>query len=381
MKVKEKKQQILDAMKFRKYFFNPKKASGSNLYFQHVFNEPEGKFEYYFHIKNSSCELKEGRTKSPLIEIITDYETWKKIGGGYLTGKKAIKEGKFKIIGGLFNFLFKYKKIFSGNINWNIPEGTYMGKTQPENKIKNVLVLSCSPRAEKGATHFIAENFIRGMKNAGAKVELLFPSKMNIKPCKGCFSCWLKKGLDCIYKDDMKIFWEKYLKSDLIVWATPLYFYHCTTAMKTLMDRLFVRSSPYILLNNGKESHPRKKEHLPDTLLIATSGFMETQIFEPLKLTIEQHTSRAGSNLLAEIIRPSVMALINSDYENIKKDQIINALEKAGEEIINDKKINKKTKKTIEQKLMNIPDYLSAIHATMDKLLEEKDLSLIQRKL
>src|SRR4030043_276935 len=99
MNIKEKKQKILDAMKFRKSYFNQKKAPNNELYFQHVFNEPEGTFEYYFHIKNKTCELREGRTSSPLIEIITDYDTWKKIGGGYITGKKAIKEGKLKIIG------------------------------------------------------------------------------------------------------------------------------------------------------------------------------------------------------------------------------------------------------------------------------------------
>lgn len=381
MNLKEKKQLVLDALKLRKSFFNPDKAPKNEIYFQHVFNEPEGVFEYYFYIKNKSCELKEGRAKFPLIEIITDYDTWIKIGGGYIKGKAAMKEGKFRIRGGIFNFLFKYQKIFSGNKNWSIPQGYYLGAKKSDSKIKNVLVLSCSPRAEKGVTQFLVEYFIKGMKKAGAKVEVLFPAKMNIKPCKGCFSCWLKNGIECVYKDDMKIFWEKYLNSDLIVWATPIYVYHCTTAMKTVMDRIFARSNPYILLYNGKESHPRKKEHLPDTVLLAVSGFMDREVFEPLITTFKQHTSRTGSNLLSVIIRPSAMPLIASDYENVKKDRIIKAMEKAGEEIIRNKKVGNKTIKIIEQKLMRLTDYLSATHAKMDKILEEKKLSILERKI
>jgi|GEM_PF-557606 len=374
----DKKEKIDDIMMSRTYFFNPKKAGKNKKYiFQHTFNEPEGVFEYFIKIENNICSIHEGRAENPYLEIISDFETFDAIAGGYISGKEAIKEGKFIIKGGIIKFITKYMKIFSGNTNTKIPENRYIGAYNIES-IKNVLVLSCSPRAEKGTTHFFVEKLIEGMKNAGAKVDVLFPAKMKINPCKGCFNCWFKEGLECVFKDDMKIFWEKYNKCDLVVWATPIYIYSSTTAMKTIQDRMFVRSDPHIVIINGKETHPRKVKHMPLSVLLAVSGFNDRSVFYPLKEIFNQMCTRSGYKLIAEIFRTTSMPFIFEDFKNKIKDDIINAFIKAGEEIIKNKCISKKTKKIMDKELFSFPELISGSYYSMDKMLKEKKLPFIR---
>ncbi|MCG8571301.1 MAG: NAD(P)H-dependent oxidoreductase, partial [Spirochaetes bacterium] len=228
------KEQIHQFLLIQQGFFNPKKAPLPKINIQFVFQEEGGTYPFYFNINKNQCLLKEGKTAKPNYTISTTFATWKKIGGGYLSGMEAIKNDQLKIEGRVLGFILFFAKMFSGTTDWPVPENCYVPATYTTKKIKNVLVLSCSPRGKKGVTHLMAERLITGMKEAGANVTTLFPAEMKIKPCIGCFQCWLKDDGNCIYhnQDDLKIFNEYYTQCDLIVWATPIYVYHCSTLLK-----------------------------------------------------------------------------------------------------------------------------------------------------
>lgn len=104
---------------------------------------------------------------------------------------------------------------------------------------KNVLVLSGSPR-RNGNSDILCEQFINGAKESGHNVEKIFISSKKINYCIACDGCKRNPGV-CVKKDDMKEILDKMVEYDVIVMATPVYFYTMDAQMKTLIDRTVAR--------------------------------------------------------------------------------------------------------------------------------------------
>lgn len=101
--------------------------------------------------------------------------------------------------------------------------------------IKNVLVISSSPR-KGGNSDLLCDSFIDGARQAGHNAEKIFLHNRKINYCTGCGLC-VKRGIECMQKDDMKEILDKMIAADVIVMATPVYFYTMCAQMKTLIDR------------------------------------------------------------------------------------------------------------------------------------------------
>ena len=100
---------------------------------------------------------------------------------------------------------------------------------------KNVVILSASPR-RNGNSDILCDEFMKGATEAGHDVEKIFLEDKNIKYCTGCGVC--NTTHECVQKDDMKEILVKLLKADVIVMASPVYFYTINAQMKTLIDRI-----------------------------------------------------------------------------------------------------------------------------------------------
>ncbi len=100
--------------------------------------------------------------------------------------------------------------------------------------MKNILVIKTSPR-KGGNSDVLADAFIKGATNAGNNVEEVSLIGKEIAFCKGCFAC--QKTHRCIIHDDADNIRELMLNADVIVWATPVYYYSCSGQMKTMIDR------------------------------------------------------------------------------------------------------------------------------------------------
>lgn len=103
---------------------------------------------------------------------------------------------------------------------------------------KNVLILSSSPR-RNGNSDLLCDRFLEGAKSSGHTVEKIFIKDKNINYCTGCSSCSM--GKSCPQKDDMPEILEKMINADVIVMATPVYFYTMCGQMKTFIDRTCAR--------------------------------------------------------------------------------------------------------------------------------------------
>lgn len=103
---------------------------------------------------------------------------------------------------------------------------------------KKIIVLNGSPRAT-GNTAALVEAFKNGAENAGNTVTVFQLGSMNINGCKGCFGGGKDHSSPCVQKDDMDKIYPRYKEADVVVLATPLYYWTISGQLKTAFDRLF----------------------------------------------------------------------------------------------------------------------------------------------
>lgn len=101
--------------------------------------------------------------------------------------------------------------------------------------MKNVLILAGSPR-KNGNSAALCREFARGARESGHQTETVFLRDKNIGYCMACYYC-KKSGGICAIKDDMAEILDKMNAADVIVMASPVYFYSVDAQMKALIDR------------------------------------------------------------------------------------------------------------------------------------------------
>lgn len=99
---------------------------------------------------------------------------------------------------------------------------------------KKVLIIATSLRNGSNSTT-IAKEFAKGAKDSGHEVEVISLHDKKIEFCKGCLTC--QKTQKCIINDDVSMILQKMIVSDVVVFATPIYFYEMCGQMKTFIDR------------------------------------------------------------------------------------------------------------------------------------------------
>ena len=104
---------------------------------------------------------------------------------------------------------------------------------------KNVLIISASPR-KHGNSDLLCDRFMAGAKAAGHNAEKIFLRDKKINYCLACDGC-RRNGGACVQKDDMAGILDKIIAADVLVMATPVYFYTMDAQMKTLIDRTYAK--------------------------------------------------------------------------------------------------------------------------------------------
>lgn len=101
--------------------------------------------------------------------------------------------------------------------------------------MKKVIVISTSLRTGSNSD-MLADKFVEGAVQAGHEVEKISLMDKDVKFCRGCLAC--QKLGKCVIKDDVNDIMQKVLNTDVVVWATPIYYYEMSGQMKVLIDRM-----------------------------------------------------------------------------------------------------------------------------------------------
>lgn len=131
--------------------------------------------------------------------------------------------------------------------------------------MKQILIVLAGGRP-RGNTAQLAEAFARGAEEAGCQVETVSLLKTEVKGCLGCNAC--RYGKPCVQKDGFSQLIPKILAADLIVFASPLYFWTVSARMKAFIERFYCLAEEDPNPSLGRyETYPKK-----DCALLMTSA-------------------------------------------------------------------------------------------------------------
>jgi hypothetical protein len=195
-----------------------------------------------------------------------------------------------------------------------------------------ITIFNGSPRAEAGNTHVMVEAFMKGAREGGAEVENVFLARKEIKPCRGCFGCWLKTPGECVIKDDMAELFEK--------------------------DE------------GGECAHLMRSEKRVKLVVISNCGFPEQSHFQVLELLFKRVARNMRTEVIGEIYRgggailkdaPLILKPVIRKYKKL--------LQKAGKEIAENLRLSEETRSKLEKPLIPEERYIAEANEYFDKLL------------
>ena len=159
-----------------------------------------------------------------------------------------------------------------------------------------VLGLFGSPR-RGGNTDLLLEEALKGAQTEGAEVEGLHIADFNIMPCRECLKCF--NDGQCIILDDMQKIYPKLLEADIIILASPIFFYGVTGWAKALIDRCqALWSRKYILKDEslGRDEKRRKG------FFISVGGTKGQRVFEGAILTAKYFFDVLNADYVGELV-------------------------------------------------------------------------------
>lgn len=106
--------------------------------------------------------------------------------------------------------------------------------------MKKILIISGSPKKD-GNTQALINEFVKGARSKGAHTEVVHAAFLKYKAngCTSCRACQKSDKYECVINDEAKPVLKKMADMDIIVMATPLYFFSASAQLKLIFDRMF----------------------------------------------------------------------------------------------------------------------------------------------
>jgi len=209
-----------------------------------------------------------------------------------------------------------------------------------------ILLLRGNPR-KTGYTQRFTELFKEGAQSAGADIVDISLQNIHMENCIGCYSCWTKSPGRCIHNDDVAEVLEQFVNCDMLLCATPLYYYSISALLKTFLERTFpairhgfAYSGKGILIN--KLRYPDK---WGDKRLgyIVTGALRDHENFASAQKLFESLSEGLSLKLCAPIIRPESY-LFQFELAKPKRiKEIESAFVQAGIETVQQGKVTEET--------------------------------------
>ena len=141
-----------------------------------------------------------------------------------------------------------------------------------------------------GNTAWAVNKILEGAKRAGAETQVLYSSKLDIKPCKGCLGCVQKDK--CVVNDDMQQIYDVLKQTDAVVLGSPIYMGQMSGQAKVFTDRLFAQITPHFSPHFKQENAGKKlilvfTQGNPDASRFQTYYDYTKEMFQVLEFKVE----------------------------------------------------------------------------------------------
>jgi multimeric flavodoxin WrbA len=238
-----------------------------------------------------------------------------------------------------------------------------------------ITVFSGSHKGREGNTLIMVEEFLKGAEEAGAETENIILAEKKIRYCRGEFECWLKTPGSCTMRDDMNDLIPKFMASDIVVFACPVYFDNVSALMKNFIERL----SPILLPHfeedeKGEYRHAKRYEKYPKIAVISNAGLPEKTNFDVERVFFRRLARTFHTELIAEIYRGEGEIFRGKDNFMLKPllGKYKKLLRSAGKELVETQKLSEKTVSELEKLIIPSSIYVMFGNEEWNRLREDK---------
>lgn len=237
-----------------------------------------------------------------------------------------------------------------------------------------ITVFSGGHKGGEGNTLILVEEFLKGAEEAGAETENIILAGKDIRRCMGRFECWLKTPGKCTIRDDMDDLLPRFMASDIVVFACPVYFDNVPSAMKNFIERLAPVLLPQFEEDGiGEYRHSRRYDKYPKLVVISNAGLPGQANFDVERLFFRRLARTFHTELIAEIYRGE--GEIFRGKNNIMLKPLIGKYKKllrsAGKEVVENQLLSEKTVKDLEKPIVPPSLYIKFGNEEWDRLIKE----------
>jgi multimeric flavodoxin WrbA len=196
--------------------------------------------------------------------------------------------------------------------------------------------------------------FIQGMMDAGSDVELLYASRLKVKPCTcGEMYCWNEMPGECCIKDNMQLLYPKLREADILILATPVYI-PLPGEMQNIINRLCPLLDPLLEFREGRtRARFRKDIGIRRIVLVSTGGWWEKANFGTVVRIIEELAEDASVEFAGAVLRPHAHLMKEKGELTQDGEALLNAVRRAGYELLKEGVMTKETLETISRPLIS----------------------------
>lgn len=220
--------------------------------------------------------------------------------------------------------------------------------------MSKAVAINGSPRMEQGNTAMILDPFIQGMTDAGSDVELLYASRLKVKPCAcGKMYCWREMPGECCIKDKMELLYPKLREAAILILATPVYI-PLPGDMQNIINRLCPLLDPVLEFHEGRtRARFRQEVAIQRIVLVATGGWWEKANFGTVVRIVEELAENAGAKFAGAVLRPHASLMRQEGELTQDGTAVLNAVRKAGYELTKEGVVTEKTLEEISRPLIS----------------------------
>jgi putative NADPH-quinone reductase len=177
------------------------------------------------------------------------------------------------------------------------------GSIKTNRNAMKIVVLTGSPR-KNGNTTFLADNFIKGAKEAGHSVFRFDAAFQKVEGCTACNSCGMNGT--CVLEDDFETLRPRIIEASMVVFVTPMYYFGISSQLKKVIDRFYA-------INGQIKGNPKKAAYM---MAYADTSDREAQ---PMISHYKTLVDYLGWEDVGQIIAPGMWpagAIKNTDFGN-----------------------------------------------------------------
>jgi putative NADPH-quinone reductase len=170
-----------------------------------------------------------------------------------------------------------------------------------------VLLVRANPR-KTGYTQRLADWFAQGLREGGAEWAEIDLPNLTITPCDGCYHCWVATPGQCVHRDDMAGLLPQILAADVLVCATPIYYYSMSSRLKTFFERMFPLAKPGLVMS--KRGFTRNSVRYPEQwqgkklITLVTGALRDPELYRPANEVFQLIADSLDLELAGQLTRP-----------------------------------------------------------------------------